>query len=172
MKVVFYTATSLDGFIATPDDDVAWLDALPQPSEDTYTPFLATVGALVMGRATYEFLLRHMDIGGAWPYPDHPCFVFTHQRLPARGGVTFVEGPVADAHESVAAAANGHDVWLVGGGDLAAQYLDAGLLDELVVTVGSLALGAGKPLFPRRANFTLQSARMLGSGFAELRYKT
>lgn len=172
MPTIYYTATSLDGFIATLDDDVSWLDRLPQPSEDTYTRFIAEVGAIAMGRATYEFLLRHVEAGGDWPYPDHRVWVFTHRDLPAREGVRFVQGNVADIHPELVAAADGKDIWVCGGGDLAGQFLDAGHLDELVITVASQTLGAGKPLLPRQASWRLLSARGLGEGFAELRYAT
>jgi len=166
--VTFFTATSLDGFLATPDDDVSWLDLLPSPTEDTYSPFLANIDAIAMGRSTYEFLLRHEARGGDWPYTDHPVWVFTHRAFPSHAGVTFVSGDVATAYSEMASHGN---VWVVGGGELAGQFLDVGLLDELVVTVASRTLGAGKPLLPREATFELVSARLLGKGFAELRYR-
>lgn len=176
MKTIYYTATSLDGFLATPDDSVAYLDEGPAPSEDTYAPFIDNVGAIAMGRSTYEFLLRHLAEGdgwphGKWPYPNQHTWVFTHRGFPAREGVTFTQSPVADVHAQMVAAAAGKDVWICGGGDLAGQFLDAGLLDELVITVASRTLGAGKPLLPRDAKLTLVNARMLGEGFAELRYR-
>jgi dihydrofolate reductase len=71
------------------------------------------------------------------------------------------------------AAANGKNIWIVGGGELVGQFYDAGLLDELIVQVGSVTLGAGKPLLPRQIAFPplrLTSARAIGPGFAELRY--
>lgn len=170
MATIYYTATSLDGFLATPNDAVAFLDEVPQPSEDTYKPFIAGVGAICMGRATYEFLLHHMESGGDWPYADHPVWVFTHHDFPARDGVTFTSAPIADVHAEMVAAADGKDVWVCGGGGLAGQFLDAGLLDELTITVASRTLGEGKPLLPRDAKLVLTSARMLGEGFAELRY--
>ncbi len=170
MATIYYTATSLDGFLATDDDSVAFLEALPQPTEDTYTPFIEKVGAICMGRSTYEFLLSHLEGGGEWPYPDHPVWVFTHQDFPARDGVTFTSDPIEFIHDAMVKAAGGKDVWVCGGGDLAGQFLDAGLLDELVVTVASTTLGSGKPLLPRTTSLRLLSARPLGEGFAELRY--
>ncbi|MGA7306244.1 MAG: dihydrofolate reductase family protein [Rhodothermales bacterium] len=166
--VTFYTATSLDGFLATLDDDVSWLDRLPPPNEDTYVPFLESIGAIAMGKSTYEFLLRHVAQGHDWPYPDRPVWVFTHGAFASRAGVTFVSGDVATVYPDMASHGN---VWVVGGGELAGQFLDAGLLDELVVTVASRTLGAGKALLPRDATFELVSARPLGKGFAELRYR-
>lgn len=171
MKTIFYTATSLDGFLATPDDDVSWLDTRPQPTVDTYTPFIANVGAICMGSATYEFLLRHHAAGNAWMYKQ-PVWVFTTRKLavPKGADVRFVQGDVRPVHAQMAAAAPGKDLWVCGGGGLAAKFLEAGLLDELVVTVASCTLGQGKPLLPVRAELRLLSARALGEGFAELRY--
>jgi hypothetical protein len=70
MSTIYYTATSLDGFLADDEDDISYLDAVPQPSEDTYTPFIANVGSICMGSATYDFLLRHIAKGNAWLYPN------------------------------------------------------------------------------------------------------
>lgn len=171
MKTIFYTAASLDGFLATPDDDIAWLESRGNPSEDTYTPFIANVGAICMGSATYAFLLRHVEKGNPWPNPQ-PTWVFTTRKLPVPAGadVRFVQGDVRPVHAAMRAAAPGKDVWVCGGGGLAAAFLEAGLLDELVVTVASCTLGAGKPLLPVRADLRLLSARALGENFAELRY--
>lgn len=171
MATVYYTATSLDGFLATPDDSVAFLDEVPQPSEDTYTPFFAGVGAICMGSSTYQFLQAHVAAGNDWPYPDHPVWVFSSRELePVPGAeLRFVSGDVAPHHQAMVDAAAGKDVWVCGGGGLAAAFLKAGLLDELVITVAARALGAGKPLLPTDAKLKLTSAQMLGAGFAELR---
>lgn len=170
MKTIYYTATSLDGFLATPDDDVSWLDRW-KPHEDTFTPFIAQVGAICTGASTYRFLLRYVDQGHAWPH-EQPMWVFTTHDLPIPRGadVRLVRGDVRPVHDAMRAAAKGKDLWVVGGGGLAAQFLEAGLLDELVVTVASCTLGEGKPLLPIRANLRLLGARQLGEGFAELRY--
>jgi dihydrofolate reductase len=85
----------------------------------------------------------------------------------------FVHGDVRPVHKQMMQAAGGRNVWLVGGGDLVGQFHDVGLLDEIIVQVGSVTLGAGKPLLPRRIAFpplSLTSARAVGRGFAELRY--
>jgi len=85
-----------------------------------------------------------------------------------------VRGDVRPVHEAMRAAAGGRNLWIVGGGDLAGQFHDAGLLEEIIVQVGSVTLGKGKPLFPRRLTqppLVLVSARQIGSGFAELRYR-
>ncbi len=76
-------------------------------------------------------------------------------------------------HAAMRLAAGTKNLWVVGGGDLAGQFYDAGLLDELILQVGSITLGRGKPLFPRRLPSTalrLLDAHPLGTGMVELRY--
>ena len=77
-------------------------------------------------------------------------------------------------HAEMRRAAGSKNIWIVGGGDLAGQFFDAGLMDEILVQVGSVTLGKGKPLFPRRVThppLRLVSVRQVGAGFAELRYE-
>jgi dihydrofolate reductase len=176
----YYTAASLDGFIATEDDSLDWLFPLGDVAETGYPAFIRDVGALAMGASTYEWMLRHVvragePAPGGWPYPQ-PGWVFTHRALPRAAGadVRFVQGDVRPVHEHMRAAAAGRNLWIVGGGDLAGQFHDAGLLDEIFVQVGSVTLGRGKPLLPRRITappLSLVSARPMGTGFAELHYR-
>lgn len=179
MKTQFYTATSLDGFIATEDDSLDWLFPLGDINDTSYPAFIAEVGALAMGSATYEWMLRHAqtiaaETGTAWPYTQ-PTWVFSSRTLPSIPGANlhFVRGEVQPVHAAMRLAAGDRNIWLVGGGDLAGQFHDAGLLDEIIVQVGSVTLGQGKPLFPRRLAsppMQLVSVRQVGTGFAELRY--
>jgi dihydrofolate reductase len=179
MSTQYFTATSLDGFIATEDDSLDWLFPLGDLNSSSYPAFIAQVGALAMGSATYEWIVRHAETvaaqtGSAWPYTQ-PTWVFTRRRLPAVAGadVRFVQGHVRAAHDEMRAAAGSRNIWVVGGGDLAGQFHDAGLLDEIIVQVGSVTLGRGKPLFPRRVlspTLRLVDVRPLGAGMVELRY--
>ena len=180
MKTQYYTATSLDGFIATEDDSLDWLFPLGDINNTSYPAFIAAVGALAMGSATYEWLLYHAqtvaaETGSAWPYTQ-PTWVFSTRTLPAIPGANlcFVQGDVRPVHAAMRTAAGDKNIWVVGGGDLAGQFYDAGLLDEILVQVGSVTLGKGKPLFPRRLTnspLTLVSVRQVGTGFAELCYQ-
>jgi len=178
VKTQYYTASSLDGFIAGPNDSLDWLFPLGDIDETSYPRFIREVGALAMGSATYEWMLRHLvgtDPPQPWPY-EQPAWVFTSRTLPAVAGadIRFVRGDVRPVHDAMAAAAAGKNVWLVGGGDLVGQFHDQGLLDELFVQVGSVTLGAGKPLLPRAITsppLRLVSVRAVGTGFAELHYE-
>jgi dihydrofolate reductase len=181
MKTQYYTATSLDGFIATEDDSLEWLFPLGDINDTGYPAFIREVGALAMGASTYAWMLRHVvkpgAAGGApWPYVQ-PTWVFSHRSQPPVAGadIRFVQGDVRAVHAQMAAAATGRNVWVVGGGDLVGQFHDAGLLDEIIVQIGSVTLGRGKPLLPRRIvgrqALRLVAVRRIGSGFAELRYE-
>ncbi|WP_035987456.1 dihydrofolate reductase family protein [Leptolyngbya sp. KIOST-1] len=177
MATIFYTATSLDGFIADPNNSLDWLFQFGELEPNTFDDFLAGVGAIAMGSTTYQWIYDH-DFGDAdnpqpWPYPM-PAWVFTSRQLPEITGadVRCVGGDVRPIHAEMAIAAGDKNLWIVGGGDLAGQFYDAGLLDEMVVQIASVTLGGGAPLFPRRVDppLKLLSARTYGQNFVELRY--
>lgn len=180
MKTQYYTASSLDGFIATEDDSLEWLFPLANLEDSSYPEFIAEVGALAMGSATYEWMVRNAakvaaETGSPWPYTQ-PVWVFTSRVLPAIEGadIRFVQGDVRQVHDDMRLAAGAKNIWVVGGGDLAGQFYDAGLLDELIIQIGSVTLGKGKQLFPRRVLspiLRLSSVRQMGTGMVELRYE-
>ncbi|HUL91050.1 MAG TPA: dihydrofolate reductase family protein [Burkholderiales bacterium] len=180
MRTQYYTAASIDGFIATADHSLEWLFQLGDVNETSYPQFIAEVGALAMGSSTYEWMLRHVIKSGTgspspWPYAQ-PTWVFSSRTLPSVPGadIRFVSGDVRPVHAQMQSAAGGKNIWLVGGGELVGQFHDAGLLDELIVQVGSVTLGSGRPLLPRQIAFPplrLRSVKQIGPGFAELRYE-
>jgi dihydrofolate reductase len=158
MKVIYNTATSLSGYIADEENSLAWLFAVDSESQPDHDAFLAGITVLVSGSTTYEWVLREEDLVAhpeKWPgyYGDRPQFVFTTRDLPVPEGadVRFVRGSVAEVLPAIREAAGDGDVWVVGGGDLAGQFLDAGALDEVQVSVAPAALTGGAPLLPRRA---------------------
>jgi dihydrofolate reductase len=180
MKTQYYTATSIDGFIATEDNSLDWLFPLGGVNDTGYPAFIAGVGALAMGSATYEWIIRHADkvaseTGAYWPY-SQPAWVFSSRKLTKVTGadIHFVRGDVRAVHSAMRDAAGSKNIWIVGGGELAGKFYDAGLLDEIIIQVGSVMLGSGKQLFPRRVTsppLQLISVRQIGTGFAELRYE-
>ena len=155
MATHFYTASSLDGFIATDEHGLEWLLAqdFDQDGPMAYPEFIAGIGALVMGSSTYEWLRRNQE---TWEYAQ-PTWVFTHRALsvPDSADVRFVAGAPGEVFDEIAASANGKDVWVVGGGDLAGQFGEAGLLDEVWVQFAPVLLGTGKPLFTRALDLDL-----------------
>lgn len=165
----YYTATSLDGFIADPDNSLEWLFTRARDEDGplNYRDFIAGVGSLAMGATTYEWILDHVD---EWPY-DLPSWVFTHRELRVVPGarVEFTSGDVVPVHEKLVEAAAGGNVWIVGGGDLAGQFAGAGLLDEVLVTLAPVTLGGGAPLLPRRVELRLHEVGQNGD-FVAARY--
>jgi dihydrofolate reductase len=171
-KTTYYTATSLDGFIADPDAALDWLFTRQQDHSGplNYDAFIRDIGAAAMGRTTYEWVLEHEGPDAAWPY-DIPCWVFSNHDVPHKDGdIRIVRGDVSDHHAAMVAAAAGKGVWVVGGGDLAGQFADRGLLDELIVYIAPVFLGAGAPLFPRRQELRLAELAQNGD-FACARYE-
>lgn len=176
-RTQYYAASSLDGFIADADDSLDWLFAARSQDGGPpgYGEFIASVGAMAMGSTTYQWILAHEAPGqdpeaAGWPY-DLPCWVFTHRALPVPAGaqVVLTDEDVATVHQAMAAAAGDRDIWVVGGGELAGQFADAGLLDELLLAIAPVTLGAGAPLLPRRLDLTLEGVAQ-NRDFACVRY--
>ena len=159
MTTTYRTATTLDGWIADEHDSLDWLFVQHQDEagEQGFTDFMAGVGAAVMGATTYEWVRAQLaEAGEPWPYA-FPSWVLTHRDLPTVDGadVRFASGDVDGWWPAVQEAAGARDVWVVGGGELAAQVALAGRLDRVVVDIAPVTLGAGRPLFPRAVDLRL-----------------
>ncbi|WP_248583038.1 dihydrofolate reductase family protein [Nocardioides sp. InS609-2] len=170
-KVQYYTAATLDGFIADEHHSLDWLFEVPHSDEEegasSWDTFIAGVGVLTMGATTYEWVLGHHPEMRTSPdrwhefYGDRPAWVFTHRELPQIPGIDirFVQGPVRAAYDEMVVAVPDRNIWVVGGGNLVGQFDDAGLLDEIHVHVTPVVLGAGAPLLPRRITSSRLSFR-------------
>ncbi|HET9322412.1 MAG TPA: dihydrofolate reductase family protein [Gaiellaceae bacterium] len=178
-KTQYYTATTLDGYIADEANGVEWLFEVDrgESAGEEFTEFFAGVGAMAMGATTYEWILEHQGEPGQWRqwYGETPCWVFTHRDLHPipEASISFVEGDVRPVHQRMTKAANGRNIWLVGGGELVGQFADRGLLDEILVGVAPVTLGGGAPLLPRRLTASqLELADVARQGqFARLVYR-
>ncbi|MDY6996646.1 MAG: dihydrofolate reductase family protein [Actinomycetota bacterium] len=166
MATVYYTAASLDGFIVDDREAGSGLDWLTSRTIDPtgpygIQPFLATVGALVMGAATYEWILANHP--GDWMYTQ-PSWVLTHRPgiVAAEHPVRTFAGDVTALHPRLVAAAAGRDVWVVGGGDVTAQFVAAGLVDEMIVSYAPCSLGSGSPVLPVRSEWALADSAVNG----------
>jgi dihydrofolate reductase len=179
MSTQYYTASSIDGFIADPDNSLDWLFQFSEKTgmEDQYPKFIANVGAMAMGSTTYQWIADYtgfLSDPSKWEYTV-PTWVFSSRELPRVAGpdVRFVSGDIAAVHKEMAQAADGKNVWLVGGGDLVGQFHDQGLLDEVIIGMASVFLGSGAPLLPRRIvtpPLQLLEVTQFGADFAMLRY--
>ncbi|MEZ4702549.1 MAG: dihydrofolate reductase family protein [Rhodothermales bacterium] len=179
MKTQYYTATSINGYIADAQNSLDWLMQFGEieSMKDHYPHFIKDVGAMAMGSTTYEWVIRHdnmLEHPEKWPY-EIPAWVFSRRTLPAIPGkdIRFVQGDVAPVHAAMAEAAGGKNIWLVGGGELVGQFHDQGLLDELIITIASVMLEGGAPLLPRRLAtppLRLVGTEQHGDAFAVLTY--
>lgn len=157
-KTQYYTAATLDGYIADEHNSLDWLFEVDRAdADDNFTRFFAEVGAMAMGATTYRWVLDHehlLDHPEKWKayYGETSCWVFTHRTLPPVPGadIRFVQGAVGPIHEMMTQAAGEKNVWLVGGGELVGQFADASMLDEVLVGIAPVTLGGGAPLLPRR----------------------
>lgn len=180
MKTQYFTATSIDGFIADASNSLDWLFQFGGGPGEDYARFIEKVGAIAMGSTTYEWMLANEIYKDAeqpkpWPYKQ-PCWVFTSRTLrPVEGAdIRFVQGDVKPVHAEMAKAADGANIWVVGGGELVGQFHDAGLLDEIFLGVAPVILGSGAPLLPRHMAtppLKLISAKTIEGAFLHLHYE-
>jgi dihydrofolate reductase len=146
-KTQYYTATSMDGFLADADGELDWLFEADAGTPDRFKDYFAQVGAFAMGATTYEWVYAHEHLADE----------------PARW---------RESYAGMLEAAQGRNIWLVGGGELVGHFADQGLLDEILLGVAPATLGAGAPLLPRRltaSRLTLTGVEQAGQ-FANLTY--
>ena len=170
-KVIVHIGTSADGYIARADGDLEWLTSRPAP-KGFYgmNAFMKSIDTKVLGRKTYEVSLRM----GAKFDSQGRTIVFSHHPPPADApsGVEFVNeaiGPfVSRLREQP-----GKDIWLMGGGEIIASFLDAQAIDEFVISVAPVFIGEGIPLIARRYRHVpleLRSNERFEDGLVQLRY--
>jgi dihydrofolate reductase len=170
LEVIYYVACSLDGFIATADGGVDWLDPYQRGDEDYgYAEFYSSVEALLLGSRTYEVSLRL----GEWPAPDKPSWVFTRRELPiAHPSVTLTSEDPAEVVATLRERGLKR-AWLMGGGELAASFRTAGLITRCMIFVVPIVLGGGVRLFvdaERPSSLELVGAKPYSSGLVQLDY--
>ena len=171
-KVIVHIGTSADGYIARPDGDLEWLTSRPAP-EGFYgmNAFMRSVDAKVLGRKTYEVSLRM----GARFDSKSRNIIFSRQAPPADApsGVEFVSGAIGP-FVSRLRAQPGKDIWLMGGGDIIASFLDEQAIDEFVISVAPVFIGEGIPLIARRHRHVpleLLSVERFDDGLVQSRYR-
>jgi dihydrofolate reductase len=171
-NVIVHIATSADGYIAGPDGDLEWLTSRPAP-EGFYglNAFMRSIDTKLLGRKTYEASLR---LGAKFDATSR-TIVFSRQAPPADAppGVEFVSGAIGPFVGRLRGQP-GKDVWLMGGGDLIASFLDEHAIDEFVISVAPVFIGDGIPLIARRHRHVpleLRSLERFEDGLVQLRYR-
>lgn len=178
-KTQYYTATSIDGYIADENNSLEWLFEVDEGTENPFGEFFEGVGAFAMGATTYEWVLENdnlLEEPENWHdmYGDVPCWVFTHRDLPLvpDANIFMISGDVRRVHEAMLVAAQGRNVWLAGGGNLVGQFVAEGLLDEIILGIVPAILGSGVPMLRHRLlvdDLVLTNVREVGQ-FAYLTY--
>src|SRR5262245_64581957 len=171
-KVIVHIATSADGYIARPDHDIEWLTSRPAP-KGFYgmNAFTKSIDTKLLGRKTYEESLR---IGAKFDSKSRHI-VFSRQAPPAGAppGVEFASGAIGP-FVSRLREAPGKDIWLMGGGELIASFLDEYAIDEFVISVAPVFIGDGIPLIARRHRHVpleLHSVERFEDGLVQLHYR-
>ena len=171
-SVIVHIATSADGYIARPDGDLEWLTSRPAP-KDFYgmNEFMRSIDTTLLGRKTYEVSLRM----GATFDSKSRHIVFSRHAPPADlpPGVEFVNGAIGPFLSRLRQQP-GKDIWLMGGGELIASFLDEHAIDEFVISVVPVFIGDGIPLIARRRRHVpldLQSVERFEDGLVQLRYR-
>jgi dihydrofolate reductase len=169
-KIVLGLGISLDGYIARANGEV---DFLFMPKDYSMAPFFATIDTYIMGRKTLDAALK-MGGGSFTGSGGMATYVFSHSKPPGKSdGLTFVnESPAAFVGRL--RKRKGKDIWLMGGGELAREFLKADLVDELYIGMVPVLLGEGIPLFPSgfpQRNFALVENKTYSKGMIALKYK-
>lgn len=168
-KVILYIAQSLDGFIARKDGDLDWLYGVETEGDAGFSEFYKTVSTIVMGRGTYEHLMTMVP---EFPHKDRECFVFSRSKKEHIDYLTYTSEDVG-AFVSRLQDEPGSDIWLVGGGDLLATFLDTDSVDEFIISYAPVIIGEGIPMYPRATRETklkLIEQKTFGQ-FVQVRYE-
>jgi dihydrofolate reductase len=164
-----YIAASLDGFIARQNGAIDWLSIVERPGVDYgYHRFFESIDTIVMGRKTYETALGF----GSWPYEGKRCVVLTHGARVARHGETFFSGTITELAERLGI--EGAKRAYVDGGSVISQFLSAGLIDDITLSIIPILLGDGIPLIHgigKDVRLRLVKSQSFESGLVQLEYQ-
>ncbi|CBJ79253.1 conserved hypothetical protein [Xenorhabdus bovienii str. Jollieti] len=169
-KLIYYVAATMDGYIATEDHGLGWLEAFTLGDDATpYDEFYQGIGAAIMGAGTYEWIMKNTS--GDWPYQDIPSFILSSRNISIPPGISAVVTHTStnDIAAEARAAAKGKNVWMIGGGKTAASFADAGELQQLFITTIPIFLGSGIRVLPvnKPIHVTSDKRRFLRSGAIE-----
>jgi dihydrofolate reductase len=175
-KIIAHLAVSADGFIARPDGDVEWLNRRPDTVDHGFTKFYSGIDTILLGRGTYDWAAGYLKKHPGTPVFDTriPHYVFT-RTAPKRplSGVQFTPASVKTFARRLRAE-RGKNIWMMGGGQLIASFLDAGEIDEFDLAVIPVLIGNGIPLIaPRHRDIDLQllAAKKFADGVVRLHYQ-
>ncbi|CDN30507.1 Dihydrofolate reductase [Mucinivorans hirudinis] len=173
-KIKLYIAVSLDGYIATPDGGIEWLNEITNPTDEdhSYNALLASVDTVLMGGRTYHEII---GFGVPWPYKDKQTYVISRNNTNVTPDerVEFITENIY-AEIATLKTQDGKDIWLVGGGKLTTMLLNHELIDEMQIAIVPIVLGAGLPLFPNnplKSKWTLKESKSYDTGLVVSTYE-
>lgn len=169
-NLVLFIGSSLDGYIATKDESLEWLDNVDGEGDNGYSEFLDTVDTILFGKKTYDWVMKQGL--KEFPYKDKECYVFTRSSTENNEYVKFINEDVPEFVDKLKSR-DGENIWVVGGGELLYSFLKEKLVDELIITVAPTLLGAGIPLFREgdyQLDLILKGTRRFNQ-FVELHYE-
>ncbi len=145
-KIVLYIASSLDGYISTDKHNLDWLFSVEGEGDNGFSDFYNTVDTILIGRTTYDWIMNQEH--GNFPYKGKECYVFSRTERQNTEHVTFVHENILELINQLKAK-DGKNIWLVGGGDLTATFMQKGLIDRAILTIAPVMIGTGIPLFKK-----------------------
>lgn len=168
-KVVLYIASSLDGYIATEDDSLEWLFQVEgqEEADEVIEKFDETIDTLIMGRRTFDWVMEEME--GKNPYENKMTYVYSHQSRESSENVQYTQIDPAQLIDEIRKQP-GKDIWLMGGGEIIKDFLEANLVDEIILSIAPVLLGQGIRLFKAGnyvSDWVLKNSRQFGQ-FVEL----
>lgn len=147
-KIILYIAISLDGYIATKDDGLDWLINFPNDEETDYgyDQFYEKVSTIIMGKSTYRVI---QSMGDEWIYTTCDSHIVTSEaeETDPKRNIHFITSNLEEKINQLRQQ-EGKAIWLMGGGQLVAKFLELGLVDTMIITTMPTLLGDGIPLFP------------------------
>ena len=170
-RLILYIATSLDGFIATRDEDLGWLSMVEEPGEDYgCAPFTETVDTVIMGRRTYDNVVA-MDVPD--PHPDKTLYVITRTARPSQGTIHYHTGDVIELVKRLKGGP-GKDIYCDGGAQLVDHLMRHDLIDAYIISIIPILLGDGIRLFSGgrpQQELRLVSSRSFPKGLVQVHYE-
>lgn|SRR5690606_13023976 len=172
-KLSLFIAMSLDGYIAKPNDDLSFLNLVEKAGEDYgYAEFTATIDTLIIGRKTYDYVLKHVG-PSHYDNGQRDIYVMTRTERPEVGRTTFYTGNLAELVKRLKSG-NGKDIYCDGGAEVINELMKHDLIDEFIISVVPVLLGSGTRLFkderPEQM-LELVTTKTFDTGLTQLHYK-
>lgn len=171
-KLILYISCSLDGYIAGPNDDLSFLNPMQLEGEDYgYQAFVDSVDTVIVGRRTYDWVVNQ---GYDFPHTDKACYILTSQSRPKEGSLTFYQGDLKELVQRLKSSNSPKNIFCDGGAQVVHQLLAAQLIDEIILSVVPVLLGAGTRLFNdgrSKQQLELVSSKSFDSGLVQHHYK-